>query len=402
MIKHLFKLIWNKKKVNALIVIEILASFLVLFAVVTIGVVSIERYNQPLGFTYADVWNIQIDSRLSFDSTNNGIKRQTMRQLLLTMQQLPEMEEVCGWACPPYSNSTSIRSSEVKGRKITTLIHHSSEQAKNVLGLHLVEGRWFEEGDKALSWIPVVINKQYQEERFGKDSALGKNPYSEERIPGNKAREHRVVGVIDDMRKGGEFSEPTNVCIEYFDIERTTQPMSSDLLIKVRPGTTAAFKEKLSRSMESVAKGWAFEIKTLEELRKADFKLRFTFIIVVGLIAAFLLLMVALGLIGVMWQNVTRRTQEIGLRRALGSTERNIYKQILGELLVLTTFGLLIGTIIIVQFPLLDIISFISIKVYTVSFLAATLMMYLLTLFCGLYPSLLAMEIEPAEALHYE
>ena len=193
-----------------------------------------------------------------------------------------------------------------------------------------------------------------------------------------------------------------NVCIEYLDIEKTTQELSSNLLIKVKPGTTAAFKEKLDQTMASTAKGWSFDIKTLEEMRKADFKPRLAIMIVVGLVAGFLLLMVALGLIGVLWQNVSQRTQEIGLRRALGSTSQQVYKQILGELLVLTTFGLLVGTVIIVQFPLLDLISFIPAKVYAAGFVISTGLMYLLTFTCGFYPSWLTMDIHPAEALHYE
>ena len=403
MIKHVFKLIWNKKKSNVLITIEILCSFLVLFTVVTMGIVSLDRYYQPLGFTYKDVWLIDVNSRLPFDSTYNSVKRTTVQQLLLTIRHMPEIESVCAWAVPPYSMYMSTWGAEVNGKFVRIAIHNSSEEAKDVLGLQLVEGRWFEASDKSLNWQPVVVNKRLAQERFGSESALGKNPFPPGDEPGTRTeKDYRVIGVISDFRKGGEFSESMNCAIEYFDIENTTQAVSSNLLIKVKPGTTVAFKEKLDRAVTSVAKGWSFEIKTLEEMRSVDFKPRITFMIAVGLIAGFLLLMVALGLIGVLWQNVSRRTTEIGLRRALGSTEHNIYKQILGELFVLTSFGLLIGTIIIIQFPLLDLIAIVPTNIYAISFLISIGLMYLLTLICGLYPSLLAIEVQPAEALHYE
>ena len=48
-------------------------------------------------------------------------------------------------------------------------------------------------------------------------------------------------------------------------------------------------------------------------------------------IAGFLMLMVALGLIGVLWQNVTRRTREIGLRRAAGASHGDIRRQVIME-----------------------------------------------------------------------
>ena len=55
-----------------------------------------------------------------------------------------------------------------------------------------------------------------------------------------------------------------------------------------------------------------------------------------------------------------------------------------------------------VQFPLLDLIGFISDKVYIYSLLLSILVIYALTLICGLYPSRLATRVQPAEALHYE
>ena len=153
--------------------------------------------------------------------------------------------------------------------------------------------------------------------------------------------------------------------------------------------------------MLAVAKNWSFEIEPLAEAREVRLKLILAPIIAACLVAVFLMIMVALGLTGVLWQNVTQRTQEIGLRRAKGATAGNIYTQILGELLVITSFGLVIGLVVIVQFPLLDLIGFISDKVYISSVLLSLLLIYLLTLVCGLYPSRLGTRVQPAEALHY-
>jgi putative ABC transport system permease protein len=405
MIKHLFKLIWNKKRANLLITIEILCSFLVLFSVVVMTIVSVDRYKQPLGFNYKDVWLVDIDTRLTFDSSFNAVKKATVEQLLLSLRGMPEVRSVCAWSIPPYSGYMSTWGANVNGKFVRVAINNASEEGKEVFDLKLVEGRWFEATDRNLNWKPVVINQRFARGRFGNESAIGKNPFpkGDEDNDNQKPKEdYRVIGVITDFRKGGEFSESMDCAMEYFPVERTTQAISSNLLIKVAPGTTAEFKARLDQAMASVAKGWSFDIKTLEEMREADFKPRITFMITVGLIAAFLLLMVALGLIGVLWQNVSRRTHEIGLRRALGSTERNIYKQILGELIMLTTFGLLVGTLIVIQFPLLDLISMVPTGAYIVSLLISIGFMYLLTILCGLYPSLLAVEIQPAEALHYE
>ena len=64
----------------------------------------------------------------------------------------------------------------------------------------------------------------------------------------------------------------------------------------------------------------------------------------VGLvISAFLILMVALGLTGVMWQNVTRRTREIGLRRALGARTTDVMRSVTRHTLMALLLGTLAG-----------------------------------------------------------
>ena len=86
----------------------------------------------------------------------------------------------------------------------------------------------------------------------------------------------------------------------------------------------------------------------------------------VGLVAAFLMLMVALGLLGVLWQNVTQRTREMGLRRAKGAAKVDVQRQILAEIGVMTSLALLAGVLVAIQFPLLDIIYFVEPHVYAI------------------------------------
>ncbi len=57
---------------------------------------------------------------------------------------------------------------------------------------------------------------------------------------------------------------------------------------------------------------------------------------------------------------------------------------------------------VVVQFPLLDLIGFISTRVYTYGFVVSVVIIYSLTIICGLYPSRMATRIHPAAALHYE
>jgi putative ABC transport system permease protein len=214
--------------------------------------------------------------------------------------------------------------------------------------------------------------------------------------------EVRIIGVITDFRQTGEYMQSSNYLFERKKLDDPQQRPPRNLLVKVRPGTTAEFEEKLDKRLQAVAKAWSFDIEPLEQKRETALKILLAPMIAAGVIAGFLMIMVGLGLVGVLWQNVTQRTKEIGLRRAKGATQQHVYKQILGELFVLTTIGLILGVIIVVQFPLLDLIGFINAKVFAFGLFVSFLLIYSLTLLAGLYPSWLATKVQPAEALHYE
>ncbi len=115
----------------------------------------------------------------------------------------------------------------------------------------------------------------------------------------------------------------------------------------------------------------------------------------VGLVAGFLMLMVALGLLGVLWQNVTQRTREIGLRRAKGAARSTSSGRSSARSLVMTSLALLAGVLVAIQFPLLDIIDFVEPHVYAIGLAISVSAIYLLTLACACYPSRLATRVQP-------
>src|SRR5690606_7717701 len=119
-------------------------------------------------------------------------------------------------------------------------------------------------------------------------------------------------------------------------------------------------------------------------------------------LGAFLLLMVALGLIGVLWQDVVRRTEEIGLRRAVGAEARSIRRQILLETSTLAVLGIAAGSVLAVQFPLLGIIPQLRWAAALPGLVLASALILALVLASALYPSRLAALREPADALRYE
>jgi putative ABC transport system permease protein len=119
-------------------------------------------------------------------------------------------------------------------------------------------------------------------------------------------------------------------------------------------------------------------------------------------LGAFLLAMVVLGLIGIVWQDVVRRTQEIGLRRAAGASARSVRRQIVLEVLVVGLFGIAIGAVVAVQFPLLEFVRQIDWTSAPPALAAAAALILGLAALAALYPAWLASRREPADALRYE
>jgi putative ABC transport system permease protein len=379
-------------------IIEIFFSFLVLFAVVTLGAFYVDNYNQPMGYSYENVWHVDIDLNQVSDDYWSPEQVATVNQLFLTARDCEEVEEVAGALSVPYDFGGRSSGIEVRGKSVETRVNEVSDEFKEVMELQLVAGRWFERADDALNWQPVVINQKLGRELFGDEDPVGKPfaPWSSEN------NEVRIIGVITDFRQTGEYMQSSNYLFERKKLDDPQQRPPRNLLVKVRPGTTAEFEEKLDKRLQAVAKAWSFDIEPLEQKRETALKILLAPMIAAGVIAGFLMIMVGLGLVGVLWQNVTQRTKEIGLRRAKGATQQHVYKQILGELFVLTTIGLILGVIIVVQFPLLDLIGFINAKVFAFGLFVSFLLIYSLTLLAGLYPSWLATKVQPAEALHYE
>ena len=172
------------------------------------------------------------------------------------------------------------------------------------------------------------------------------------------------------------------------------------MLVKVKPGTGAAFESKLFKVLSN-AIGTNIEIEHLDKKLVTKNKVMLVPMIIGFLVAGFLIINVALGLFGVLWYNINRRRGEIGLRRAVGATGNSVSKQLVSEALVLSTISLIIGCFFAVQFPLLNVFD-LPAGIYVVAIVLAVAFIYALVTVCALYPSKQAAAIYPAIALHEE
>lgn len=415
MTRHLFRLIWNRKRSNFLIMVEILCAFLVLEGVALMATYYANNYRHPLGFSIDRVWGIRMDAKArDEDKGVRAAQMATVHQLFNAVRDMPEVEALCAGFTTPYANASWTSGHKANGRQLLYAMNSATDDCAKVYGMTLTRGRWFDRSDDGAAYAPVVVNEQFVREVFGDADPINKEPQKDRDPEEERARVERgekpgrpwrVVGVIEDFRQHGEYSAPEAYAFERIDLTEPDTWPPRMLVIRVRAGTPPAFEEALVNRLQGVAKDWSFSVTMLTNQRDNKL-LGYTGPLTLhAIVAGFLLLMVALGLTGVVWQNVTQRIREIGLRRAKGARIENIHRQILGELIVMTSLALLVGVLLVAQIPLLPLpedFLWIPLPVFVLSIVVSVLAIYALTLVCGWYPAQLATKIQPAEALHYE
>jgi putative ABC transport system permease protein len=399
MFRHLLKLTWKRKSRNLMLSLEILLAFAIVFAIVAFAVRNIQLYRLPIGFAYDNVWAVDIRTGENDLKANPQVYDSFKRSL----RELPEVEQVAFASHSPFKMSTMRTgvSAPGSGIRVSTDMLEVSDDYSAVAGVELAEGRWFSAADDGAVALPVVINRAMARTLFPDQSALGKQ-FSESHEGGSDKDVMRVVGVIDEYRSKGELMKPVNFTFMRFLPQSGSRGMRT-ILLKVKPGTERIFESRLNRQLTLVRNDWTYEISPLRLLRRSILKEQMTPLAILAVIAAFMLSMVGFGLFGVLWQNTTQRIPEIGLRRALGATTSNIYRQIIAEQLLLSSAAMLVALALLVQLPLTGALGdSLNWKVFLSATAISMFVIYLISLLCSVYPGWRASRLSPTEALHYE
>ncbi|MFC1477340.1 ABC transporter permease, partial [candidate division KSB1 bacterium] len=146
-----------------------------------------------------------------------------------------------------------------------------------------------------------------------------------------------------------------------------------------------------------------FQIIVPEELLKQAQETQRIFNIVMGAIAGISLLVGGIGIMNIMLASVMERTREIGIRRAVGATRKDILGQFVIEAVVLSFSGGILG--IIVGIVLSRIIAFYAGWTTVIALFAIALSFVVsvsIGLIFGIYPAKQASELDPIESLRYE
>ncbi|WP_316819410.1 ABC transporter permease [Pedobacter gandavensis] len=391
MLKHLFKLIWNKKKENFLLISEILISFMVIFAVFTLLVYNYQNYKLPAGFDEEDVWAVELgEMNVSKHKDSAGVVHENLRNVIKGLPQVRSISFANGNV--PFANNIITMGLNYKKKEVSADIYSVEDSYKDVLRLTLVEGRWFSPEDNGLSKSTIIINEETKQRLFGSEKAIGK-------VITQFDDHMKVIGVVQNLKDKSDFKTATAGAFQRIDTGGIRD--MSRMLIRIAAGTDAAFEGKMYKLIASTIKSTNLEIKHLVDMKAEKNKETIIPLIIFFIVAGFLIINVALGIFGVLWYNINKRRSEIGLRRAIGATSGSVSGQLVGEALVIATFSLIIGSFFAIQFPLLKVFD-LPASVYLQAQFFAIVFIYLLVIICALYPGKQAASIYPAVALHEE
>lgn len=372
MIIHLLRLIWNGKKRNSLLAFQLFIGFLLLFILITLASHNIRKYVQPLGFQY--------QNRLI-------IKCSWPNEYKLIYEQLASNKSIVVSSVSsgaPYfpSGGSATLESKFTGKKVDTEEFYVDLAYKDVLGLTLAEGRWFNESDMNQAVKPVIISSAFRKSFFG-DAGLDSKGW-------------HIVGVLKNFRRQGELEGEINSRIHL------TKPEEGGyFIIQVPPDSGIKFEEQLVSKIKSVAPKVSVTVTRLEDKRAEYLKGKLTPLMAIAGVGIFLFVNVILGLFGVLWYSISQRTTEIGIRRAVGATAKDVASQFVSEMLILASIGILPGIVVALQVQVFNLFET-SPDIYILGIVLTALLIYALVSLCAVIPGLKSAKIQPVQALSEE
>jgi len=272
--------------------------------------------------------------------------------------------------------------------------------ALRAMGVRLLRGRFFTEHDNETSQRVCIIDQNMAQEYWPNDDPVGKRIITELPKPGESPKWISVVGVVSHVKNYG-VDQPSRVetYVPY------AQNPSDGAVIVLRssadPATLSAGVRDVLKSIDPNVP--IYNVRTLEEIVGETVAPRQFSVILLSAFAGLALTLAAIGIYGVMSYAVSQRTQEFGIRAALGARRGDVLRLVLSSGMSLLVLGIGFGLAgafylshflqsMLFQVPPTDVWTYVSIMVLLSS--VALLACYL--------PARRATRVDPLVALRYD
>jgi putative ABC transport system permease protein len=265
------------------------------------------------------------------------------------------------------------------------------------MGIAVLKGRPFTDQDKASAPPVIIVNETLARRYWPNTDPIGKRM----RYPGPLDQNPwmQVVGVVQDVKH--ELNLP--VTPDYY-VPHAQDAWNSMVLVARTRVEPAAMAAPMRDQVWSLDKGQpVFEVKTMQEVRAISVTLYSFSSVMVSIFACVAVLLAAIGIYGVMSYAVTQRTQEIGIRMALGARVGDVLRLVIRNGMSLALIGVAAG--LAGAFALTRLLGSLLVGVTPTdvpTFSVVTLGLLLVAFLACFIPARRATKVDPLEALRYE
>ena len=265
------------------------------------------------------------------------------------------------------------------------------------MGIRLIEGREFTDQDRDGAKRVLIVNEHLARNLWPGESAVGRLLNLGDT---NQPEWWEVVGVINDIKSFGLEKETHSEIFRPF--AQVTFPL---MAFTIRTsGDPLSLAGAVREQIWSVDRDQPlFKVLSLEQLAAESVSLRKVSMTLLGTLATLALIIAAVGIYGVMSYIVTQRTNEIGIRMALGAKQGDIMRLIVGQASLLTLMGVAVG--LLAAFILSRLIANLLYGVSatdTLVFISAPLISASVAMLACYIPARRALKVDPTIALRYE
>jgi putative ABC transport system permease protein len=324
-------------------------------------------------------------------------------QLFERIDALPGVTAAGGTSFLPINGLGSATGFEVVGKpkpaagqEPVTDVRVITHDYFKAMGVPLLRGRAFDGRDTGTGIHRVIVNQALAAKYFPGEDAIGKSII----VSWNDSVPDEIVGVVGDVRQQDLETEARATI--YWPPARFTYPF---MTIAIRTagdprGVVAPAVAALHDLDPNVA---AADVRTMEEVIDISVAQRRLTMLLLSIFAGLALVLAAVGIYGVIGYSVSQRTQEIGIRMALGAPRGSVLRMVVGQAMTLALIGVALGAVgAWLLTRLMQKLLFGVTASDPVTFLAVSALLALVAALAASVPGLRATRVDPVIALRSE
>ncbi len=340
----------RKRLRDTLIVIEVALAFVLLVASGLMMRSFFRLMTVDTGFDATNILTLRLPTTIETFPDPTRLN-QYLRDIRTAVETVPGVRETAYSCAPPLQGSCYGMPMQPANRPMVDFANRSGGFFKVVspsyfstLGIKMLKGRALSDRDTWNSPRALIMNERLAKRYFEKEDPIGQRMLIQEIIPGKTELgpdvSWEVVGVIGDEKIGGP-ADDRSAGVYVSNEQSPVYGMILNVRTSVDPLT---LQTPISAAIRGVNKDQAIaDIRTLEQIKSLTMGGRRVPSILIGVFGMVALILAGIGIYGVISYSVAQRTREIGIRAALGASDRMLLRLVLDRGVALTGVGLFIG-----------------------------------------------------------